>query len=173
MSAHKTDWDEKLFSAVYAYNTTKKSTTGKTPYFLVFGQEVLQEIETEIKTFRILASQHAEKTEDLDQRFKQIDNLEESRKEALDQLIGAQNRRKGDFDQKLPEDNGIREGGLVLLYDNRHSLFPGKFHTQWTGPFRVSRVYLNGSLQLENLDGIPHETRVNGSRVKMYHPLID
>ena len=67
VSAHKTDWDEKLFSAVYAYNTTKKSTTGKTPYFLVFGQEVLQEIETQIKTFRILASQHAEKTEDLDQ----------------------------------------------------------------------------------------------------------
>ena len=99
--------------------------------------------------------------------------MEESRKEALDQLITAQNRRKEDFDRKLPEDNGIREGGLVLLYDNRHSLFPDKFHTQWTGPFRVSRVYLNGSLQLENLDGIPHETRVNGFRVKMYHPLIN
>jgi hypothetical protein len=37
VSAHKMDWDWKLPSAVHAYSTTEKSTTGQSPYFLVFG----------------------------------------------------------------------------------------------------------------------------------------
>lgn len=35
--AHKTDRDQKLASAVHAYNTVEKTTTGKTPYYMVFG----------------------------------------------------------------------------------------------------------------------------------------
>ena len=37
VSAYKTDWDLKLLSAVHAYNTSEKKTTGKSPFFLVFG----------------------------------------------------------------------------------------------------------------------------------------
>ena len=118
VSAHKTDWDEKLSSAVYAYNTTKKSTTGKSPYFLVFGIEVLQEIEMEVETFRILISHYAERTDSLEQRLPEIDYLEEARNDALEKLTAVQEQRKADFDRKLPAEHGIREGGLVLLYDS-------------------------------------------------------
>ena len=37
VAAHKTDWDLKLPSVVHAYNTSEKRTTGRNPYFLVFG----------------------------------------------------------------------------------------------------------------------------------------
>jgi hypothetical protein len=172
VSAHKTDWDEKLFSAVYAYNTTWKSTTGKTPYFLVFGQEVLQEIETEVETFRILISQQAERTEDPTIRLREIDDLEESRKDALDRVCAVQERQKADFDRRLRMGNEIRSGELVLLYDTRRKDFPGKLHTRWIGPYNVCRVYSNGTLQLETLNGTPLETRVNGSRVKRYYQVM-
>ena len=36
------------------------------------------------------------------------------------------------------------------------------------GPYRVTELYKNGSLQLEDLQGNWLETRVNGSRVKQY-----
>lgn len=39
---------------------------------------------------------------------------------------------------------------MVLLYDNRHEQFLGKLHTQWMGPYRVTEVYENRSLQLED-----------------------
>ena len=80
-----------------------------------------------------------------------IEDLEEARTEALERTEEVQTKRKKEFDSKLPEDHGIRKGGLVLLYDNHHKQFPGKLHTRWMGPYKVTTVYPNGSLQLEDL----------------------
>jgi len=168
VSAHKTDWDRKLPSAVHAYNTTEKSTTGRTPYFLVFGQTAVHGIELEVETFRVMAARNGEPTLNPLPRLLAIEELEEYRETALEKTRGVQSKRKEAFDRKLPVDHGIREGDLVLLYDNRHKDFPGKLHTRWMGPFRVNQIFQNGSIQLEDLQGRWLDTRVNGSRVKKY-----
>ena len=49
--------------------------------------------------------------------------------------------------------------------------FPGKLHVRWLGPYLVTKVYENGSLEMSTLDGEPLPTRVNGSRVRKYHQL--
>lgn len=172
VSAHKTDWDRKLPSAVHAYNTAEKSTTGWTPYFLVFGQNAVHGVELEVETFRVIRAQNAEREVDVLPRLLAMEELEEIRNEALQRTIEVQFKRKQDFDRKLPLDHGIRRDDLVLLYDNRHKDFPGKLHTRWMGPFRVNQIYGNGSLQLENLQGQWLDTRVNGSRVKKYTSAI-
>jgi hypothetical protein len=166
VSAHKTDWDRKLLSAVHAYNTTEKSRTGQSPYFLVFGQTAIHGIELEVETFRVLAARNEDRTEGILLRLISIENLEETRITTLERTARVQMRRKEDYDRKIPTDHGIREQGLVLLYDNRHKEFPGKLHTRWMGPYRVCQIFPNGSLQLENLQGQWLDTRVNGSRVK-------
>ena len=56
VSAHKTDWDLKLPSAVHTYNTLEKKTTGQSPFFLVFGHEAIHGIELEVESHRIMAS---------------------------------------------------------------------------------------------------------------------
>jgi hypothetical protein len=168
VSAHKTDWDRKLPSAVHAYNTTEKSTTRQSPYFLVFGQTTIHGIELEVETFRVLAARNGDRTEGILPRLISIKNLEETRIAALEKTVNIQMRRKEDYDWKIPADHGIQEQGLVLLYDNRHKEFPGKLHTCWMGPYRVCQIFPNGSLQLENLQGQWLDTRVNGSRVKKY-----
>ena len=169
-AAHKTDWDLKLPLAVHAYNTSEKRTTERNPYFLVFGQVAVHGIEMEVETHRILAAQTGNRIEDLNARLIAIKDLEKARTEALERTEEVQTRRKKEFDSKLPEDHGIREGGLVLLYDNRHKQFPGKLHTRWMGPYKVTTIYPNRSLKLEDLQGVWLDTRVNGSRVKKYKP---
>jgi hypothetical protein len=52
----------------------------------------------------------------------------------------------------------IKEGGLLLMFDNRYMLFPGKFQTRWVGPFTVKKIYSNGSVQFEDMDGGELET---------------
>jgi hypothetical protein len=170
VTSQKTDWDRKLTSAVHAYNTAYKSTTGKTPYFLVYGQEVLQAVQTEVETFRVMSARYGDRTDDPHQRLEDIDALEEHRMDALERTAAVQELRKQSYDRKLPPEINITEGDLVLLFDSRYKDFPGKLHTRWLGPFLVSMVYPNGSLQLEDLTGRPLDNRTNGSRVKRYYP---
>jgi hypothetical protein len=87
VSAHKTDWDRKLPSAVHAYNTTEKSTTGQSPYFLVFGQIAIHGIELEVETFRVLAARNGDRTEGILPRLISIENLEEIRIAALEKIV--------------------------------------------------------------------------------------
>ena len=157
---------------MHAYNTSEKRTTGRSPFFLVFGQRAIHGVELEVETLRVMTYREGIRMEDPGYRMMAIQDLEEDRAEALERLISVQADQKEKFDAKLPRDHGIREGGLVLLYDNRHEQFPGKLHTRWMGPYRVAQVFENGSLQLEDLQGNWLETRVNGSRVKEYRPEI-
>ena len=155
VSSHKIDWDRKLASAVYAYNTAYKSTTGKTPYFLVYGQEVLQAIQTEVETFRVLSARSGIRTENPLWRLEEIDALEEHRRDSLERTEAVQENRKLIYDRKLPVDTNVANGDLVLIFDSRYKDFPGKLHTRWIGPFQVCEIYPNGSLQLTDLEGIP------------------
>ena len=116
VSAHKTDWDLKLPSAVHAYNTSEKVTTGKSQYFLVFEQIAWHGIEMEIETYRIIAARTGTRNLDLTTRLLAIEDLEETREEALTRTAEVQAKRKEDFDEKLPESHGIEKGGLKVIF---------------------------------------------------------
>ena len=48
------DWHEKLLFALNAYRTTMRTSTGATPFSLVYDMEVVLPIEVEIPSLRIL-----------------------------------------------------------------------------------------------------------------------
>ena len=56
VSAQKTDWDQKLLSAIHAYNTLGKKTKRKSSYFLMFEQTTLYGLEMEVETLRVMAA---------------------------------------------------------------------------------------------------------------------
>ena len=55
VSSSRKDWADCPVEATWAYNTTWKTTTGFTPYELVYGKKVLLSIEFEYNTFRMAA----------------------------------------------------------------------------------------------------------------------
>ena len=105
--------------------------------FLVFIQEVLQAIETEVETPRVLLAKQEELMEQLHERLANINKLEVDRMDALDQTLGVQAQQEVIYDKRLPVEKGIKEGGLVLLYNSRYKKIPSKLHTRWIGLFRV------------------------------------
>ena len=48
------DWHEKLLFALNAYRTAMRTSTGATPFSLVYDMEVVLPIEVEIPSLRIL-----------------------------------------------------------------------------------------------------------------------
>ncbi|MCY6524890.1 DDE-type integrase/transposase/recombinase, partial [Actinobacillus pleuropneumoniae] len=55
VSSNRKDWADCLVEATWAYNTTWKTTTGFTPYELVYGKKALLSIDFEYNTLRMEA----------------------------------------------------------------------------------------------------------------------
>jgi len=60
----------------------------------------------------------------------------------------------------------FKVGDFVLLYNSRFKLFPGKLKSKWSGPFKVTRAFTNGAIEVEGKD-IP-AFKVNGQHLKLY-----
>ena len=50
---HKTNWHHMLFSTLWAYRTSTKTTNGFTPFRLVHGVELVLPIECQIPSLRL------------------------------------------------------------------------------------------------------------------------
>ena len=167
ISGTSTDWDEKLWSALWAYRTAYKGTTGFSPFQLVYGQEAILPIEFEIPSLRVAIENKLGDEESLRARLTNLEALDEKRREAYLNTLATQNRRKSYYDSKLrPKE--FKVGSLVLLYDSRFFKFPGKLQMHWIGPYEVVDVNPNGSLQLKDFEGNLLPTRINGFRLKPY-----
>ena len=57
-------------------------------------------------------------------------------------------------------------GDLVLLFNSRLHLLPGKLKSKWTGPYLVTQLFPYGAVELETKEGV--RFKVNGQRIKFY-----
>ena len=169
ISGAGTDWDTKLFAALWAYRTAYKVTTNATPFQVVYGQEAILPIELEVPSLRIAVEYRLGDTESLQFRLFQLEKLDETRAQALLTMETTQKRRKSYYDSKLKLKT-FKANDLVLLYDSRFQHFPRKLQVRWHGPYRVLKCFPNGSVQLADFAGTQFLTRINGNRLKLYYP---
>ena len=52
-------------------------------------------------------------------------------------------------DQKIEKRN-FMVGDLVLLFNSRLRLFPGKHKSKWDGPYLITQLFPHGAVELEN-----------------------
>ena len=169
ISGARTDWDTKLFAALWAYCIAYKVTTNATPFQLVYGQEAILPIELEVPSLRIAVEYQLGDTESLQFRLFQLEKLDEIRAQALLTMETTQKWRKSYYDSKLKLKT-FKPNDLVLLYDSRFQHFPGKLQVRWHGPYRVLECFPNGSVQLADFASTQFLTHINGNRLKLYYP---
>ncbi|XP_019242313.1 PREDICTED: uncharacterized protein LOC109222407 [Nicotiana attenuata] len=75
-------------------------------------------------------------------------------------------RMKRMHDRNIVERN-FKPRDMVLLYNSRLRLFPGKLKSRWSGPFRVVEVFPSGVVEIAT-ENESHTFRVNGQRLKLY-----
>ncbi|RDX71818.1 hypothetical protein CR513_48779, partial [Mucuna pruriens] len=71
------DWHETLPYALNRYHTSVRTSTGATPYSLVYGTKVVLPIEVEIPSLRVLAEVELDEAEWVQQRLDQLNLIEE------------------------------------------------------------------------------------------------
>ena len=165
---HKTNWNSMLFSALWAYRTSVKTSTGFTPFQLVYGLEAVLPIECESPSLK-LAIELLPATSEEEKRFLYLAQLDENRRNAAIANEAHAKRIKAQYDRSVTPRN-FSEGDLVLVYDQANDkLGAGKFVPMWHGPFIVKRKLAKGAYELIDFDGVPLDKPRNGLYLKRYY----
>ncbi|XP_058758232.1 uncharacterized protein LOC131631452 [Vicia villosa] len=162
------DWHEMLPFALHGYRTSVRTSTGATPFSLVYGMEAVLPVEVEIPSMRVLMETKLSEAEWCQSRYDQLNLIEEKRMTALCHGQLYQARMKQAFNKKV-RPREFREGDLVLKKilsfqpDSR-----GKWSPNYEGPYVVKRTFSGGAMTLATMDGdeLPHP--VNADAVKKY-----
>jgi hypothetical protein len=165
---HKTNWHTLLFSVLWAYRTSVKTTTCFTPFHLVYGLEVVLPIECEIPSLKLVVELLPNTTTE-EEHFFHLTRLDETRRDAALANETHKKHVKAQYEKTI-KPHVFSEGDLVLLYDqDRDILGAGKFEPLWHGPYIVKRVLEKGAYELVDYDGVPLGEPQNGIYLKKYY----
>ncbi|XP_019425133.1 PREDICTED: uncharacterized protein K02A2.6-like [Lupinus angustifolius] len=142
------DLHEKLPYALHAYRTNILSSTGATPFSLVYGMKVVSPIEVEIPSLRVLMEAELEESEWVKARYEQLNMIEEKRLAVIYHGQLYQGRVARAFDKKVSP-REFEAGDLVLkkILPN-HEDACEKWAPNYEGPDIVKNVFSGGALIL-------------------------
>ncbi|XP_047257539.1 uncharacterized protein LOC124889615 [Capsicum annuum] len=145
------EWHEKLSYALLGYRTTIRTSTGATPYMLVYGSE---------------AEVGLDDAEWVRSRIEQLMLIDEKRLDAVYHGQLYQNRMIKAFNKKV-KPHRFTPGQLVLK-----KIFPhqgkakGKFAPNWQGPYVIHQVLSRGAVILAEMDGTVSTKLINSDTVR-------
>ncbi|XP_052878030.1 uncharacterized protein LOC128284216 [Gossypium arboreum] len=147
------DWHEKLPFALLAYRTSVRTSTGATPFSLVYGMEAILPIEVEIPSLRILTEIRLDEAEWVQSRYDQLNLIQEKRLKAIRHGQMYQKSMIRAYDKKV-RPREFCEGDLVLkkILPIQKD-FRGKWMPNWEGPYVVKKAFSGGALILTEMDG--------------------
>jgi hypothetical protein len=133
---HKSNWHTMLFSALWDYQTSIKSSTRFTPFQLVYGIEAILSIECEIPSLKPVV-ELLPNTSDEEECLLYLMQLKETRCDIALVIETQKKHVKVQYDKHV-KTRVFFEGDLVLLYEqDRDLLGAGKFEPMWQGPYIV------------------------------------
>ncbi|GKF32743.1 hypothetical protein Tco_0102541 [Tanacetum coccineum] len=99
--------------------------------------------------------------------FMKLNELMELRDNAYENTLSYKERTKKWHDSRLRGDKDFNVGDLVLLFNSRFKMHPGKLKSRWYGPNVVKTVYPYGTVEITDKNRVSF--KVNGQRLKKYH----
>ncbi|CAJ2665932.1 unnamed protein product [Trifolium pratense] len=164
LDQNKKKWVEELDNVLWAYRTTPHSTTGETPFRMVYGTEAVIPVEIGEPSRR--TEQPLDEEQNDEALREELDLVEEIR-------TGA-SLKEATLKQKIAARHDIKvikrdfEVGSLVLRRNADSQ-GGKLAPNWEGPYRVIDKTENGAYYLEDLRGKKLPRPWNAQKLKQYY----
>ena len=164
-----------LTSALFAYRTMKQSTTGYTPFYLLYGRTATLPLEFTRPTYQILNPPSSQQYSDqlLQRTIFLQKNLRKAQENACTNIWTAQDSYK----QKHDAQKGItllphfKIGDQVLHFQvEKATSMSRKLLPSFDGPYYIHQTYPNGTYKLRRPSGQKLKKLVHGNLLKKYNP---
>jgi hypothetical protein len=163
MSDKTNDWDLFIPPVLFAYRTTKHSTTKIEPFFMVYGRAARLPLDTE---------ESADQMAENDRLYHLINDVPHIRQKARSQVLQEQNKQMERHKHITKRPINFQIGDKVLYFkaaqDQSHS---GKLNPKWKGPFYIHDVLPNGAYKLRTMETQVLATPINGNLLKYYREM--
>jgi hypothetical protein len=157
---HQDDWDQYLPFVAFAYNTSIHSSTGRTPYELIYGQ--LPSLPSDIVEY----IQEPKEIEAYHHRI--INQFKKIRMEVKEHDIRAKEQYWKTIN-KNQKAHSYKEGDMVWLYaKSRVKGKNPKLMKRWHGPFYIVRFNSQDMVILKSQDNRLLKNAIHISRLKKY-----
>ena len=162
-SYHLKDWDVYLPYVLLAYRTAVHSSTGETPYKVMFGREAT--LPTDLNEIRIKDKESITPKEYGNQLMEDLTMIWKEVKE-YDNLV-KQKREADSLKTHKPSDYEV--GDLVYLYIKPSIKGAGKkLRFPWRGPYKVVEKIGTVNVKIQGMSGKMLEQVVHVNRLKKY-----
>ncbi|KAI4295081.1 hypothetical protein MLD38_040650 [Melastoma candidum] len=163
------DWHEKLPFALLAYRTTMCTSTGATPFELVYGTQAVISAEVKLPTLRISSESNMTEDEKTNHRLAHLDFIDENRLTAAHHMQCYQQCMSRAFNKKVKPIK-YKPGDLVLKRILPNVRDPrGKFAPNYEGPFVVKHAFSGGATILTKMDGGDLPQPINADALRRYY----
>ena len=151
------------------YRTSFHTSTGATPYSLVYGMKEVLPVEIEMRSLRVTLEQQISEAEWVQSRLDQLSLLDERRLRAADHIQAYQRKMACSFKKRV-KPRPLQQGDLVLRVLRGLVTDPrGKFRTNWSGPYIIRELTPEGAAWLMVLDGNQFSEPTNVDQLKKFY----
>ncbi|KAJ9560302.1 hypothetical protein OSB04_005462 [Centaurea solstitialis] len=158
-------WVEELPSVLWENRTTPRTSTGQTPFSLVYGCEAVLPIESQLPIAR-----HRTMDQNVINLYYDLDALEELREKAFQKMALQKAMVERHFNKKVKA-KIFQVGDYVLrqVFQNTQELNAGKLSIKWEGPYIISKIIGNGAYKLTTIEGKEIPRSWNAMHLKRYY----
>jgi len=157
-----------LYPALWAYQTSIKTTTKFSPFQLVHGVDSILPIEFKIPSLNLVVAL-LPNTSDLERCLVHQESLDDQHRYTSTDIEAKKIRVNVQYDKSIFP-RLYAEGNLVLLYDQvKEPLGESKFKPMWNDPYIVRRVLEKGAYEIEEYEGNMLVEPRNGLYLKIYY----
>ena len=156
------DWDDWLNHITFAYRSAVHSSTGFSPFELIYGRKPVLPLHLEFSLPRL------GRYRDARAYLEEVQSRQRLAQELVSENVACSQNRQASNAPRNPR-HSYSTGDLVLLHDPAARHGKGyKLARSWTGPFRIDKPVGVVNYRIQSVDGSARAKIVHYNRIKPY-----